>query len=39
MKDGIGLLEYSCEENNRGLWEGRLQLPDYSTWHTYDVEE
>jgi len=39
MKDGIGLLEYSCEENNRGLWEGRLQLPDYENWHTYEVEE
>ena len=36
MKDGIGLLEYSCEENNRGLWQGRLQLPDYESWHTYD---
>jgi len=19
------LLEYSCEENNRGLWEGRIK--------------
>jgi hypothetical protein len=37
MQDGIGLLEYSCDENNRGLWEGRIQLPDYDNWHTYDV--
>jgi hypothetical protein len=20
------LLEYSCEENNRGMWEGRIKL-------------
>jgi len=39
MQDGIGLLEYSCEENNRGLWEGRLKAPDYENWHTYEVEE
>ena len=38
MKDGLGLLEYACEENNKGLWEGRLVLPDYTTWHTYDPE-
>lgn len=39
MEDGLGLLEYSCEENNKGMWEGRLKLPDYSTWHTSDNEE
>jgi len=39
MQDGLGLLEYSCEENNRGMWEGRLKAPDYDTWHTYEVEE
>ena len=39
MGDGLGLLEYSCEENNRGVWEGRLKAPDYENWHTYDVEE
>jgi hypothetical protein len=39
MKDGLGLLEYSCEENNRGMWEGRLKAPDYDSWHTYKVEE
>jgi hypothetical protein len=39
MKDGLGVLEYSCEENNRGIWEGRLKVPDYTNWHTYDVEE
>ena len=21
-----GLLEYSCEENNRSLWEGRIKI-------------
>ncbi len=39
MQDGIGVLEYSCNENNRGLWEGRVLLPDYDNWHTYDPEE
>jgi len=39
MQDGLGLLEYSCEETNRGMWEGRLKAPDYDTWHTYEVEE
>lgn len=39
MQDGLGLLEYSCDENNRGLWEGRLKVPDYENWHTYDVED
>lgn len=38
MQDGLGLLEYSCEENNRSLWEGRLKLPDYDNWHTYETE-
>ncbi len=36
MSDGLGLLEYSCNENNRGFWDGRIQLPDYENWHTYD---
>lgn len=36
MQDGIGLLEYSCEENNRAIWSGRMKFPDYSSWHTYD---
>ncbi len=39
LKEDIGLLEYSCEENNKGLWEGRLKVPDYKTWHTYDYKE
>lgn len=39
MADGIGLLEYACEENNRALWDGRLKVPNYDNWHTYDVEE
>jgi hypothetical protein len=36
MQDGLGLLEYSCEENNRAIWSGRMKLPNYDTWHTYD---
>jgi hypothetical protein len=36
MEDGLGLLEYSCEENNRAIWDGRMKLPNYDTWHTYD---
>jgi len=39
LKEDIGMLEYSCEENNKGLWEGRLKVPDYKTWHTYDYKE
>jgi hypothetical protein len=39
MGKGIGLLEYACEENNKGLWEGRLKVPDYKNWHTYDYKE
>ncbi|MBT5484695.1 MAG: hypothetical protein HOH14_04065 [Gammaproteobacteria bacterium] len=39
MTDGFGLLEYSCNENNKGLWEGRILVPDYDNWHTYDIEE
>ncbi len=35
MKGELGLLEYACEENNRGLWEGRIKPPDYTNWHTY----
>jgi hypothetical protein len=30
------LIEYSCEENNKSMWEGRIVPPDYSSWHTYD---
>jgi len=26
------LMEYSCEENNKSFFEGRIKLPDYSTW-------
>lgn len=33
------LIEYSCMENNKSLWEGRIQPPDYSSWHTYDDAE
>lgn len=39
MKDGLGLLEYACEENNRGLWEGRIKVPDYEHWQTYKDDE
>jgi hypothetical protein len=36
MKDNLGMLEYSCEENNKGFQEGRLKMPDYEHWHTYE---
>ena len=39
MQDGLGLLEYSCNENNKGFWENRIVLPDYDNWHTYDTDE
>jgi hypothetical protein len=32
------LIEYSCMENNKSLWEGRVVPPDYDNWHTYDTE-
>jgi hypothetical protein len=22
-------MEYSCEENNKSLWEGRIKVPKY----------
>jgi len=39
MADGLGLLEYSCNENNKGFWDGRIDFPDYDNWHTYDMED
>ncbi len=39
MQDGLGLLEYSCNENNKGFWENRIVLPDYDNWHTYDMKD
>ncbi len=39
MQGNLGLLEYSCNENNRGFWENRIVLPDYDNWHTYDTED
>jgi len=35
MQGDFGLLEYSCNENNKGFWENRIKLPDYDNWHTY----
>lgn len=35
MAKDFELIEYSCEENNKSLWEGRLVPPDYDNWHTY----
>ena len=23
------IMEYSCEENNKSLWEGRIKVPKY----------
>ena len=39
MQGDFGLLEYSCNENNKGFWENRISLPDYDNWHTYDINE
>lgn len=39
MEPGLGLLEYACEENNKGFLEGRVKLPDYEHWHTYDPKD
>ena len=36
LQDNFELIEYSCEENNKSLFEGRITPPDYSNWHTYD---
>ena len=26
------IMEYSCEENNKSFWEGRIKIPNYDTW-------
>jgi len=26
------IMEYSCEENNKSLWEGRIKIPNYDSW-------
>jgi len=39
LQDDFELIEYSCEENNKSLFEGRIVPPDYSNWHTYDTEQ
>ena len=33
------LIEYSCMENNKSLFEGRVVPPNYENWHTYDTED
>jgi len=33
------LIEYSCMENNKSLWEGRVVPPDYDNWHTYEDDD
>jgi hypothetical protein len=32
MQDQFELIEYSCEENNKSLWEGRIKPPDYENF-------
>jgi len=39
LQEDFELIEYSCEENNKSLWEGRIKPPDYDNWHTYEMEE
>ncbi|HEY7334183.1 MAG TPA: hypothetical protein VH639_04805 [Bryobacteraceae bacterium] len=26
------IMEYSCEENNKSFWEGRIKIPNYDSW-------
>lgn len=33
------LFEYSCMENNKSMFEGRIEPPDYENWHTYDLDD
>ena len=28
-EDRMEMMEYSCEENNKSLWEGRIKVPKY----------
>jgi hypothetical protein len=38
LEDDFELIEYSCEENNKSLWEGRIKPPNYETgWETSDT--
>jgi hypothetical protein len=37
LQKDFELIEYSCEENNKSVWEGRIVPPDYDNWHTYDT--
>ena len=30
--DKAEVMEYSCEENNKSMWEGRIKPPDYEKW-------
>ncbi|HWK53591.1 MAG TPA: hypothetical protein VNR18_04405 [Hyphomicrobiales bacterium] len=39
LQEDFELIEYSCEENNKSLFEGRIVPPDYESWHTYDDVE
>lgn len=36
LQEDFELIEYSCEENNKSLLEGRITPPDYDSWHIYD---
>lgn len=38
LQKDFELIEYSCEENNRSVWDGRIVPPNYDNWHTYDTE-
>jgi hypothetical protein len=29
LRTDTQIMEYSCEENNKSLWEGRIKVPDY----------
>lgn len=39
LQEDFELIEYSCMENNKSLYDGRIVPPDYDNWHTYDTDE
>ena len=32
LQEDFELIEYSCEENNKSMWEGRIKPPDYTNF-------
>jgi hypothetical protein len=36
LQSDFEIIEYSCEENNKSVLEGRILPPNYDDWHTSD---